>query len=146
MLQEFKKFALRGNVVDLAIGVIIGAAFGKIVASLVSDVLMPPLGLLIGGVDFSNLFVDLKGGTYASLDAAQKAGAPTLNYGMFIKAIIDFIIIAFVLFVVIRAMNRVKRATEEPAAPASPTTKDCPECLSAIPLKARRCAFCTATV
>jgi len=139
MLKEFKEFAMRGNVVDMAVGIIIGAAFGKIVTSLVNDVIMPPIGMLLGGVDFSNLFLNLTGGDYASLAAAQDAGAATLNYGMFFNTILDFIIVAFALFLVIKQMNRLKRA--EPA--AAPTTKDCPHCLSKIPLGATRCPHCT---
>ncbi len=144
MLKEFKEFALRGNVVDMAIGIIIGVAFGKIVSSLVSDVLMPPIGLLLGNVDFSNLFAVLKAGAqpgpYASLSAAQAAGAVVLSYGVFINTIINFIIVAFAVFMLIRNLNRLKRKEE---APAAPTTKECPHCCSAIPIKATRCAFCT---
>lgn len=143
MLKEFKAFAMRGNVVDMAVGIIIGAAFGAIVKSLVADVIMPPIGLLLGDVDFSNLFFVLKEGAaaapYASLDAAQKAGAVTMNYGVFINALVSFIIVAFAVFVLIRNINRL-RAEE---APAAPTTKDCPHCCSAIPLKASRCPNCT---
>lgn len=139
MLKEFKAFAVRGNVVDMAVGVIIGAAFGKIVTSLVNDVIMPPLGLLLGKVDFANLYLNLSGGTYASLAEAKKAGAVTIGYGAFINTVIDFVIVAFVLFLLIRQMNRLKR---EPA-PAAPTTKDCPFCFSKIPLKATRCPNCT---
>jgi large conductance mechanosensitive channel len=142
MLKEFKEFAMRGNVMDLAVGVIIGAAFGKIVTSFVNDVIMPPIGLLIGNVDFTNLFIDLSGKGYASLAEAQAAGAPTVNYGMFLNNIIDFIIVAFVIFLVIKQMNRLKR--QEPATPAAPpSTKDCPFCLSGIPAKATRCPHCT---
>jgi len=141
MLQEFKTFALRGNVLDLAIGIIIGTAFGKIITSLVNDVLMPPIGLLLGKVDFSNLFIDLSGQGYPSLAAAQAAGAPTINYGLFINSVVDFIIVAFVIFLLVRQVNRL---TAPPAqAPAAPTTKECPYCLSAIPIKATRCAYCT---
>ena len=141
MLQEFKTFALRGNVLDLAIGIIIGTAFGKIITSLVNDVLMPPIGLLLGKVDFSNLFIDLSGQGYPSLAAAQAAGAPTINYGLFINSVIDFVIVAFVIFLLVRQVNRL---TAPPAqAPAAPTTKECPYCLSAIPIKATRCAYCT---
>jgi large conductance mechanosensitive channel len=138
MLKEFKAFAMRGNVVDLAVGVIIGAAFGKIVTSFVSDLLMPPIGLLLGNVDFGNLFVALNGQAYASLAEAQAAGAPTINYGLFINTVIDFVIVAFVIFLLIRAINRMQK----PAA-AEATTKDCPRCFSAIPLKATRCPHCT---
>lgn len=143
MLKDFKAFAMRGNVVDMAVGIIIGAAFGAIVKSLVADVIMPPIGLLLGDVDFSNLYFVLKEGAsaapYASLDAAQKAGAVTLNYGVFINALVSFIIVAFAVFVLIRNLNRLR--TEE--APAAPTTRDCPHCCSAIPLKASRCPNCT---
>lgn len=138
MLKEFKEFAMRGSVVDLAVGVVIGSAFGKIVESLVKDVVMPPIGLLTGGVDFGNLYLSLNGETYASLKAAQDAGAPTINYGLFINALLQFLIVAFAIFLVIKAMNRFRRA-EAPA----PTTKKCPECLSDIPIPARRCAHCT---
>ncbi|GAB4479376.1 MAG: large conductance mechanosensitive channel protein MscL [Anaerolineae bacterium] len=143
MFKEFKEFAMRGSVVDLAIGVIIGGAFGAIVSSLVNDVLMPPIGLLLGNVDFSNLFINLSGGEYATLAAAQEAGAVTINYGVFLNTIINFLIIAFVLFLVVRGMNRMKRAEEAPAAPAEPTTKECPYCFSTIPIKATRCPNCT---
>ena len=145
MLKEFKEFALRGNVVDMAVGIIIGAAFGTIVKSLVEDIIMPPFGLLLGGIDFSNFFVLLKAGSppapYGSLADAQAAGAVTINYGVFINAIISFLIVAFVLFLLIRSINRLKR--EEEAPPAEPTTKECPFCLSTIPIKATRCAYCT---
>ena len=146
MLKDFKEFAMRGNVVDMAIGIVIGAAFGAIVKSFVDDVLMPPIGLLLGNVDFSNLFITLKegakaAGPYASLAAAKTAGAVTLNLGVFINTIISFIIIAFAVFLVIKGINRMKR---EPAAPpAEPTTRECPFCLSEIPLKATRCPHCT---
>src|SRR6266540_7324663 len=140
MLQEFKKFALQGSVLDMAIGIIIGAAFGKIVSSLVSDVLMPPIGLLIGKLDFSALFISLSGQTYASLAEAKAAGAPTINYGLFLNNVIDFLIVAFVIFLLVKQVNRLKRK-EAPA--AAPATRDCPRCLSAIPLRATRCAFCT---
>ncbi len=142
MWDEFKKFAMRGNVVDLAVGVIIGAAFGQIVNSLVNDVIMPPIGLLLGQVDFSNLFIDLSGGNYASLAAAQEAGAPTLNYGLFINAVINFLIVAFAVFMIVRWINRL---SEKPAAEAveEPTEKDCPYCFSKIAIKATRCPNCT---
>ena len=126
MLKEFKEFALKGNAVDLAIGVIIGAAFGGIVTSLVNDVIMPPIGKLMGGVDFSNLFVVLGDGTYASLAEAQKAGAATVNYGVFLNKLINFLIVAFVLFMVVKGMNRMKR--EAPASAPAPTEKECPQC------------------
>jgi large conductance mechanosensitive channel len=142
MLEEFKKFAMRGNVVDMAVGIVIGAAFGKIVSSFVKDVLMPPIGKLMGGVDFSNLFVNLGEGSYATLAAAQEAGAATLNYGIFINTVLDFLIVAFAIFMVIKAMNKMK--TEEP--PAAPNTKPCPECLSDVPIEAKRCKFCTSQI
>lgn len=142
MFKEFKEFAMRGNVMDMAVGIIIGAAFGKIVSSFVGDVLMPPLGLLLGGLDFSNLFVDLSGGGYATLAAAKEAGAPTLNYGIFINAVLDFLIVAFAIFMVVKQMNRLKKQAPPPA----PNTRECPECTSQIPLKAKRCSQCTAAV
>jgi large conductance mechanosensitive channel len=141
MFKEFKEFAMRGNVVDMAIGIIIGAAFGKIVTSLVSDVIMPPIGLLLGKVDFANLFINFSGQSYASIAAAKAAGAVTINYGLFINTVIDFVIVAFVLFLLIRQMNKMKRAPAP--APAEVTTKDCPYCFSAVPLKAIRCPHCT---
>ncbi len=148
MLKEFKEFAVRGNVVDMAVGIIIGAAFGAIVGSFVADVIMPPIGLLLGNVDFSNLFVVLKEGTaaapYASLAAAKEAGAVTLNIGLFINTIINFLIIALAVFLVIRWINRMKKKEEAPA--AAPTTKECPFCFSAIPIKATRCPFCTSNL
>jgi large conductance mechanosensitive channel len=139
MIKEFREFIARGSVLDLAIGVIIGAAFGKIVTSLVDDIIMPPIGLLLGRVDFTNLFIDLSGQSYPSLETAKAAGAPTINYGVFLNTLIQFVIIAFVLFMIIRQANRLKRTEEPPA----PTTRDCPYCLEAIPLKATRCAHCT---
>jgi large conductance mechanosensitive channel len=141
MFSEFKAFIMRGNVLDLAVAVIIGGAFGKIVTSLVNDLIMPPIGLLLGNVDFSNLFVSLSGVEYTSLAEAQKAGAATLNYGMFINAVVSFLIVAFTIFVVVRAANRLQAL--KPKAEATPTTRDCPHCLSTIPLKATRCAHCT---
>lgn len=144
MLKEFKEFAMRGNVFDMAVGIIIGGAFGKIVTSFVNDILMPPIGLLIGGLDFANLFIALDGKSYPSLQAAKEAGAATINYGVFINTVLDFIIVAFVIFLLVRQMNRMRRAKEEaPAAPAEPTTKECPYCASIIPIKARRCPHCT---
>jgi large conductance mechanosensitive channel len=140
MLKEFKEFAMRGNVIDLAIGVIIGAAFGKIITSLVNDILMPPIGLVMGGIDFSNLFVSLNGQAYPSLAAAQEAGAPTINYGLFINNIIDFLIVAFVIFLVVRWINRMSKPK---AAPEAPSTKQCPYCFSGIPIQATRCPNCT---
>lgn len=140
MLQEFKKFAMRGNVIDLAIGVVIGGAFGKIVTSLVNDILMPPIGLLLGKVDFSNLYINLSGGDYASLAQAQEAGAVTINYGAFINTVINFIIITFIIFLLVRQVNKLEKPVEKPG---QPSTKDCPYCFSAIPLKATRCPACT---
>jgi len=142
MLKEFKEFAMRGNVVDMAIGIIIGAAFGKIISSLVSDVLMPPIGRLMGNLDFSNLFFALNGQVYDSLKAAKDAGAPTINYGLFINTVLDFVIVAFVIFLLVKQMNRLKK--EAPA--AAPSTKECPYCLTQIPLKATRCVGCTSEV
>jgi len=139
MLKEFKEFAMRGNVIDMAVGVVIGAAFGKIISSLVEDVVMPPIGLALGNVDFSNLFVNLSGKDYPSVAAAKAAGAATLNYGIFFNTILNFIIIAFAVFLVIRSFNK----TRQPE-PAAVSTKECPYCLSAIPIKATRCAHCTA--
>ncbi|NIS59700.1 MAG: large conductance mechanosensitive channel protein MscL [Proteobacteria bacterium] len=145
MLKEFKEFAMRGNVIDMAVGIIIGAAFGTIVKSLVSDIIMPPIGLLLGKVDFSNLFMVLREGTvagpYAALADAQKAGAVTINYGVFVNTIISFLIVAFAVFFLIRQINKLKREAEAP--PEEPTTKDCPYCLSSIPIAATRCAHCT---
>ena len=145
MLKEFKEFAMRGNVVDMAVGVIIGGAFGTIAKSLVADVLMPPIGLLLGGVDFSNLFVTLKDGAtagpYHALADAQAAGAVTVNYGVFLNSVISFLIVAFAVFLVIKAINQMKREKEAP--PAEPTTKECPFCQMTIPMKARRCGHCT---
>ena len=144
MLSEFKAFIMRGNVLDLAVAVIIGGAFGKIVTSFVNDVILPPVGLLLGNVDFSNLFVSLSGAEYASLAEAQKLGAATLNYGLFINAVVNFLIIALVIFLVVRAANRLQALQAAPA--AAPTTRDCPQCLSIVPLKALRCAHCTSTL
>lgn len=142
MLKEFKEFAMKGNVLDMAIGVIIGGAFGRIVSSLVSDVLMPPLGLLMGKVDFSSLFINLSSTPQPSLTAAKAAGAPTINYGVFLQATFDFIIIAFVIFMLVKQVNRLKK--EPPA--GLPSTKDCPQCLSTIPIKATKCAHCTSAL
>lgn len=141
MLKEFKEFAMRGNVLDMAIGIILGAAFGKIVTSSVNDIVMPPIGLLLGKVDFSNLFINLAGRPYATLAEAKAAGAATLNYGLFLNTVIDFTIVAFVIFLLVRQVNRLKRQPE--AAPATPTTKECTYCLSSIPIKATRCPHCT---
>ena len=142
MLKEFKEFAMRGNVLDMAVGIIIGAAFGRIVSSFVADVLMPPIGLLMGGADFTNYFITLRGAALPTLSAAKAAGAVTLNYGVFVNAILDFLIVAFAIFLLIRQVNRFRKK-EEPAPAAAPTTKECPQCLSVIPLKAKRCAHCT---
>jgi len=139
MLKEFKEFAMRGNVIDLAVGIILGGAFGKIVGSLVDDVIMPPIGLLLSGVNFTDLYLNLSATSYASLDAATKAGAPVIKYGVFLNSIVNFVIVAFVLFLLIRQMNRLRR--EKPA--EEPTTRACPYCLSSVPKGATRCAFCT---
>jgi large conductance mechanosensitive channel len=142
MLKEFREFAMRGNVLDMAIGVIIGGAFGKIISSLVSDVLMPPIGKLLGNVDFTGLFLNLSGTPQPSLAAAKAAGTPTLNYGVFLQSVFDFLIIAFVIFMLVKQINRFKT----PAPAGAPTTKDCPLCLSTIPIKATKCAHCTSAV
>ena len=139
MLKEFKAFAMRGNVLDLAVGIIIGAAFGRIVSSFVADILMPPIGLLLGGLNFTDMFLTLRGGRYATLAEAQANGAVTLNYGQFIGTVVDFVIIAFAIFLLVRQVNRLQR---QPA-PAEPTTKDCPYCFSSIPIQATRCPQCT---
>lgn len=145
MLKEFKEFAMRGSVLDMAVGIIIGAAFGTIINSLVADVIMPPIGMLLGNIDFSNLFAVLKEGKvaapYASLAAAKEAGAVTINYGFFINTIITFLIVAFAVFLLIRSVNKLVKQQEAP--PAVPTTKECPYCLSTIPIKATRCGHCT---
>jgi large conductance mechanosensitive channel len=138
--QEFKTFAMRGNVLDLAVGVIIGAAFGSIVTSLVNDIIMPPIGLALGNVDFSNLFIDLSGVGYDSLAAAQEAGAATINYGLFINNVLNFIIVALAVFLLIKWFNSMQRKEEKPA---DPTTKSCPYCLNEISIKATRCPYCT---
>jgi len=138
MLAEFKKFVMRGSVIDLAVGVIIGAAFGKIVSSLVNDVIMPPIGLLLGKVNFANLYINLSGKAYESLAAAKEAGAATINYGAFFNTIIEFLIVAFVLFLIIKQVNRMQAQKE-----AAPTTKECPFCGTAIPIQAKRCPNCT---
>jgi large conductance mechanosensitive channel len=140
MLKEFKAFVMRGNVLDLAVGVIIGAAFGKIVASLVDDILMPPIGRALGHVDFSNLFINLSETPYGSLADAKKAGAATLNYGLFLNTIINFLIVAFCVFLIIQLVNR---WVNKPAPPGPATTKDCPQCAMSIPIAARRCGHCT---
>jgi len=148
MFEEFKKFAMRGNVVDMAVGIIIGGAFGTIVKSLVSDVLMPPIGLLLGGVDFSNFFLTLKEGSvagpYASLAAAQDAGAVVISYGVFLNAVISFLIVAFAVFLLIKGINKLQ--AEKDAPPEEPTTRECPFCLSTIAIKAKRCPHCTSEV
>ena len=140
MLKDFKAFVMRGNVMDMAVGIIIGAAFGKIITSLVNDVIMPPIGLILGHVDFGSLFLDLSGKGYDTLKAAQDAGAPTLNYGVFINTLINFLIVAFAVFAMIKVVERMRKKEEPPAPPA---TKECPHCLSAVPVKASKCAFCT---
>ncbi len=145
MFKEFREFAMKGNVVDMAVGIIIGAAFGAIVKSLVSDIIMPPVGMLLGNVDFSNLFVVLRqgpaGGSFATVADAQKAGAVTVNYGLFINSIISFLIVAFAVFLLVKGINNLRR--EQEVAPPSPGTKECPYCLSSIPLAAVRCGHCT---
>lgn len=142
MFKEFKEFIMRGNVLDLAVGIIIGAAFGKIVTSFVNDIIMPPIGLLLGKVDFSNLFINLSAQHYATLAEAKAAGAATLNYGLFINTVLDFLIVALAVFLVIKQANRFKRQEEAPA----PTTKECPYCFMNVPLKATRCPHCTAEI
>jgi large conductance mechanosensitive channel len=142
MFREFREFAMRGNVVDLAVGVVIGAAFGKIVTSLVSDIVMPPLGLVLAQVDFNNLFINLSSTHYASLAEAKAAGAPTINYGAFITNCIDFVIVAFVIFLVVRGINRLRRSPPPP----TPTTQSCPYCVTTIPLQATRCPACTSEI
>lgn len=145
MLKEFKEFAMKGNVVDMAVGIIIGAAFGAIVKSLVADILMPPIGILLGNVDFSNLFLIIKPGTapgpYTTIAEAQKVGAVTVNYGLFINSIISFVIVAFAVFLVVRSVNNLRRQQETP--PPAPSTRECPFCLSSIPMNASRCPHCT---
>ncbi len=144
MMKDFKEFAMRGNVLDMAVGVIIGAAFGGIVTSFVNDILMPPIGLLVGRVDFTNLFITLSGQSYATLKDAKAAGAATLNYGVFLNTVINFLIVAFAIFLLVRQVNRMRGPAPEPA--PAPAMKDCPRCLSAIPAKATRCAHCTSDV
>ena len=143
MMKEFKEFALKGNVIDLAVGVVIGAAFGKIVSSLVDDIIMPPIGALIGNHDLSNYFVTLGGGHYETLAQAKAAGAATVNYGLFINAVFTFLIVALAIFLVIRYVNKM---TRKPAEVVTKNMRDCPECLSAIPIGARRCKFCSQPV
>ena len=145
MFKEFKEFAMKGNMVDMAVGIIIGAAFGTIISSLVADIIMPPIGLLLGNVDFANLFILLKEGTlpgpYSSPVIAKTAGAVTLNYGVFINTIVSFLIVAFAIFILVKNVNKMKKQQEAP--PAEPTTKECPFCFSVIPSKAVRCGYCT---
>jgi len=141
MLSEFREFAVKGNAVDMAVGIIIGGAFGKIVTSLVNDIIMPPIGRLLGPANFSNLFISLRGGTCETLEKAKEAGIPTINYGLFLNNVLDFVIVAFCIFLVVRQMNRIKEALSPSS--AEPTTKACPQCLSTIPIKAKRCAHCT---
>jgi len=142
MFKEFKEFISRGSVIDLATAVVIGAAFGRIVDSLVKDIIMPPIGLLLNKVDFSNLFINLGAGDYETLAAAQEAGAPTINYGNFINQVISFVIVAFAIFLIIKQVNRFRRTTE----PAAPTTKVCPHCIMTVPLDASRCPHCTSNL
>lgn len=141
MIREFREFIMKGSMLDMAVGIVMGLAFGAIIASLVKDILMPPIGMVLGKVDFSSLFITLNGQHYASLADAQKAGAATINYGLFLNAIINFLIVSFVLFLIIRAVNRMRRQPE-----ADPTTRECPFCLTAIPIKATRCAACTSQI
>jgi len=143
MLKEFKEFAMRGNVLDMAVGIIIGAAFGKIVASLVDDVIMPPIGRALGRVDFSNLFINLGEGSYPTIAAAKAAGSPTLNYGLFLNTIINFLIVAFAIFFLLRVVNR---WLVKPAPAPAPVTKDCPQCAMSIPIAAKKCGHCTSIV
>ena len=148
MFKEFKEFAIKGNVIDMAVGIIIGAAFGTIVKSLVADVIMPPIGLLLGNVDFTNLFIVLKegaaAGPYSALADAKAAGAVTINYGAFVNTVVSFLIVAFCVFLMVRGMNKLKREKEAP--PEEPTTKECPHCLSTVPIQATKCAFCTSSL
>jgi large conductance mechanosensitive channel len=143
MLKEFKAFAMRGNVLDMAVGIIIGAAFGKIVSSLVEDIIMPPIGKLLGHVDFSNLFLNLGEKSFETLAAAKAAGAPTLNYGVFLNTVLNFLIVAFAVFLLVRAVNK---WVAKPEAAAAPTTKACPQCAMTIPIAAKRCGHCTSQV
>ena len=142
MLKEFKEFIMRGNVLDLAVGIIIGGAFGKIVSSFVSDILMPPLGLIMGKVNFADMFINLSDKPYPTVAAAKAAGAPTINYGMFINTVIDFVIVAFAIYLMIQQVNRLKKKPAE----APPPTKDCPFCCTAVPIKAIRCPHCTSSL
>ena len=145
MLKEFKEFAMRGNVIDLAVGVIIGAAFGKIVASLVDDIIMPPIGLMLHGVDFSSLFITLDHRHFDSLADAKKAGAATVNYGLFLNTVINFLIVAFCVFILVRQMNRWTRSPQ-PETAAAPSTKECPQCTMTIPIRAKKCPHCTTQI
>ena len=138
LLKEFKLFAMRGNVLDLAVGVVLGAAFGKIVASLVEDVIMPPIGVLLGGIDFGDFFIDLTGRGFATLAQANAAGAATLRYGLFLNTVVNFLVVALAVFLLLKQVNRFVPRKEEPP----PARRDCPSCLSSIPVAARRCAFC----
>jgi len=142
MLKEFKTFAMRGNVLDMAVGIILGAAFGRIITSLVNDILMPPIGLVLGKVDFSSLFLNVSGKSYATLVEARAAGAPTINYGLFLNTVLDFLIVAFAIFLLVRQINR----WSKPVPAAALATKDCPYCLTAIPVKATRCTNCTSSL
>ncbi len=148
MLKEFKEFVIRGNVMDMAVGIVMGVAFGLIVNSLVQDVIMPPIGLLLGHIDFANIFLVLKdgkvAGPYGTLAAAKAAGAVTMNWGVFINTIINFVVVAFAIFMMVKGVNKARRQQEAP--PAEPTTRECPYCLSAIPIKATRCAYCTSEI
>ncbi|MPY69881.1 MAG: large conductance mechanosensitive channel protein MscL [Alphaproteobacteria bacterium] len=147
MLHEFREFAARGNVVDLAVGLVLGTAFGAIVNSLVNDILMPPIGWLTGGIDFSGLYVVLGSGEYASLGAAKQAGAATINYGVFINTILTFLIVSFAMFIVVRQMNRLRRRQDSPSEPSpGPATRNCPYCISTIPSAATRCPQCTSPI
>jgi large conductance mechanosensitive channel len=150
MFKEFREFAVKGNVVDMAVGIIIGAAFGSIINSLVTDVIMPPVGLLLGNVDFSNLFIVLKDGAthgpYVSLAEAKKAGAVSINYGFFFSTVISFLIVAFSVFILVRSINRLRRLSETPPPPPPATTKECPYCLSVVPIRATRCGHCTSSL
>ncbi len=143
LLDDFKTFAMRGNVLDMAVGVILGAAFGKIVTSMVNDVLMPPVGLVLGRMDFSGLFINLTSKSFSTLAEAKAAGAPTLNYGAFINTVIDFLIVAFVIFLLVHQFNRLLERAKKPPEPVAPVVRDCPFCLSSVPAKATRCAHCT---
>ena len=143
MLKGFKEFAMRGNVLDMAVGIIIGAAFGKIVSSLVDDILMPPLGKLLGRVNFTDYFISLNGTHYETLDGAKKAAAPTINYGQFVNTVINFLIVAFAVYLLVQQVNR---WTKKPAPAATPMTKECPQCAMTVPIKARKCPYCTAQI